>query len=715
VSFPHISCQYQDQAIQLFWVSAMKKTISLLAVALAAAFLWEEICRAAQITDVQVFSEDEYVRLAISLDQVTKANVEINAAENLVFVRFDKIGIENLSKQSFLYENDPHLKSVTFLPLGKETTVVRVKARHPFNVKTYEIKSPPRFILELSEHELSQQRGPVVSMFDKGYYVRGVSQMQKGSYNSALMSFRSAIQTGNRVADSYYQAGLIRYRLGQYDKALINFNRAQKSGSFGDEARLYLSWIHYKNGDQGRFTESWKSFISNLPDENERMSLATAHPEIDYRTMEKAIKEELNSRAGEVSSTSVIENTADRGPRQDATVCFAKGLAAKEEGRLEEAAQFLEEAVSLDDSYIEAHFQLGVVYKALGKSKLSVQHFEKSLGNPGGKCNKTGEPVTTKEEPSAGRDQQQILDFQPVTENAARDNNPDDDREDSVHAGLVSENGSGGESTAQPAEGQAGDQSTRLASLRQAVANVISLPDVSLLRRQVKILAVILGVLFVLTLVGERITLRRYGRPRKVAPNFMIEEQVKPDPGSQNSSAPRPPAPAAERKRQMEIVLAKELAAKKRASQPAVEEKASGLELHLQPAGQRGMYGADIAGRIKEQLSRKDRPESAGSPSTPFGAGRDDLQTRLIRQLRSRNWTISDIAQEMNLSREEIKWALAGSSKAERTQSGKTGGKTPASRYSQARTLLEGKKESYQGIKPERIDREVDLELEINV
>jgi len=555
------------------------------------------------------------------------------------------------------------------------------------------------------------------SMPENGYYVQAVRQMQKGNYNSALMAFRSAIRAGNRVADSYYQAGLIRYKLGQNDKALINFNRAQKSSSFGDDARLYLCWIHYKNEDYTSLDGSWKNFVSNLPDEKEQMSLITGHPEIDYRALEEAAKNELNGPARKVSTPSAIQNNVASKIRETASVYFAKGLVAKEEGRLEEAAQFLEKAISLDSSYTEVHFQLGVVYKDMGRNKLSVQHFEKSLGSGGGLRKKSGEPVKSEEESLPGEHERQVLDLEPVTEDAARDN-PGDDRQDSAPAGLISQGGSGGASEAGPGKIQpsrARDENPMLASIRQTVANVIALPNVGLLRRQVKILTVILGVLFLLTLVGEKVALRKFGKRKAVVPNSIMEDRANSNPESQDTGTGRPLATNVEKKRQMGTVLAKELAAKRRASQPAIGATENGLELHLQPVGERGMYGADIAKRIKEELSRADQPESLESGSTPFGRKQDNLQNRLIRQLRSKNWTISDIAQEMNLSREEIKWALAGSSEAKETQAGKTSGKTLDSHYGQARSLLDRKKEDYQGIKPESIDREVDLELEINV
>ena len=272
----------------------------------------------------------------------------------------------------------------------------------------------------------------------------------------------------------------------------------------------------------------------------------------------------------------------------------------------------------------------------------------------------------------------------------------------------------------QPGDSRASlEQNTLLASLRQAVANVIALPNAELLRRQVKILTVVLGVLFFFAIIGERVVLYRFGKPRLVVPNFMVKDdnRNKSGAGSKNPAVARVQASNTEKKRQMEVVLARELAAKKRANQPAVEAGSGPLELHLQPVGERGIYGADIAKRIKQELSRKDQPEFSDSLGPSFAGRQDDLQTRLIRQLRSKNWTINDIAQEMNLSRDEIKWALASDAAGVGgTQAAhKASGKTLDNSNGQARTLLKDRKEHYQGIAPGSMDREVDLELEINV
>jgi hypothetical protein len=160
--------------------------------------------------------------------------------------------------------------------------------------------------------------------------------------------------------------------------------------------------------------------------------------------------------------------------------------------------------------------------------------------------------------------------------------------------------------------------------------------------------------------------------------------------------------------------LARELESKRRSSRPAIEEGDERISLQLKPVGERGMYGVDIARRIKEELSPDGAVAAPASSSALAGGHRDDMQTRLIRQLRSKNWTIGDIAQEMNLSREEIKWALAGNGDAQSAPNGEAGSNRTES-YGQLRTLASRESSRSERLDPDRIDREVDLELEINV
>jgi tetratricopeptide (TPR) repeat protein len=58
--------------------------------------------------------------------------------------------------------------------------------------------------------------------------------------------------------------------------------------------------------------------------------------------------------------------------------CVIMGKVTLKKGNLDVAAEFLERAVEMDPSNFEAHFQLGKVYKELGRSEDFKREFELS-------------------------------------------------------------------------------------------------------------------------------------------------------------------------------------------------------------------------------------------------------------------------------------------------------------------------------------------------
>jgi len=700
--------------------------------------------KAAEMVDLKVFSEDDYLRIAISLDQPAKTKVEANAEENLVFIRFDSTGVGLLARQSFLYPENPHLESITLLPLGRGSTVARVKARHPFKVKTYEITEPPRFVLELNDV------GRTIGSTSKAnppqgldYYRRGLQQMQAHSYKAALMSLRSAIRTGNRTSDSYYHAGVIRYKLNQLDKALINFSRAKTSSLYGDEARLYLSWIHYKNGNYPAMRGAWRRFAERLPERSARISLARKHPEIDYRALESATegtidKAGLNAPGASPPGDSRIE-TLQTGVDRDSAACyFDRAMVLKADGRLEQAAGDLENAVRCDPQYSQAYFQLGVIYKSLGKSALSAASFEKSLGMRRSPGQFVGERIEFNKTSGRTFPEPEVSAASAETDNAVSKQ----DLPAAVPAVVSWKTGPGKTALAsssallpgageQSAEGvTAGGSGSMLGTARSTAREVISLARSGLLRKQIWLLTLITGLLFALTLLGERFFLGRLFRRKNPAAGKtggVVDLYPK---GSSNQnrktmviSDKRPFNP----QEQLAHALAGAHPAGPQAGitaqaednyhRPAAYQEPAGtesLQLRLNPAPTGGIYGEDIARRIKEELSKTRLAGKQNSMAGSFGNGGNDVQTRLIRQLRSKSWSISDIAQEMNLSREEVKWALAASP-TEEPSAQKLNGEIRHAQYGQARTLLkDGMDPDFQRV-AEKMDREADLELQINL
>ncbi|MBN2290596.1 MAG: tetratricopeptide repeat protein [Candidatus Glassbacteria bacterium] len=708
---------------------------------------------AAEMVDLQVFSEDSYVRVAFRLDEQAPAQVETNLGENLVFIRFDSTGISAMPKQSFLYAGDPHLESVTLLPLGQGSTVARIKARHPFRIKTYEINEPARFVLELTDvagRPVNPASTGKPAGIDKpeviDYYRHGLQQLQAGSYNAALMSFRSAIRAGSRVADSYYQAGVIRCKLFQFDKALINFTRANTSSVYGDEARLYLCWIHYKNGNYPAMRNSWQKFVNRLPDRSARIALAGKHPEIDYRILETAVEAATDEKT-ELSG-SAMAGTPDLRleiPQPDATVYdrdsaavyFESAMALKADNHLDQAAAELERAVSCDPDYSQAYFQLGVVYKSLGKNELSAASFEKSLQMHNSASRSVGEIIEAKPEHGAFPGREHSVETVPagkplgvpVVSGADPPAGEDLDAGEKEVPGLTvnSQDGGGPSAGEPPAEGSG----SLLGGARTTAARMVSLAQSGLLRKQVKLLTLITGILFILTLLGEHFFFGRFFRRKAAAPSTagkVVDVYRKSREKIPAAAAVRNDRSVVERnKKQVAEVLASELAAIQHPDRRAVETVSSGLSSgsprppgagslvsRANPAAGGGIYGDDIARRIKEELSGKRAGYEREPADSKFSGSRNDVQTRLIHQLRSKEWSISDIAQEMGLSREEVKWALSNSQESDSSALHLSGGVRRAG-YGQARGLNASHEDTDFRQVAEKVDHEVDLELQINI
>jgi tetratricopeptide (TPR) repeat protein len=671
----------------------------------------------AQVESVKLFSEQDYSRLLISLDAPFVSNVETNPAEKLIFIKFEGVGIDKLSKQSYVYDDSPFLESLSFLPLGSNQVVARVKARQDFRLKTYESAEPYRLILELSSREIKNPAPQSTPSTQDSYYHLGREQMGDGSYQAALMSFRSAIRSGDRVADSYFQAGRTRLRLGELDKALINFGHATSSESFGGEASLYQSWIHFKQKDHDKMAASWREFVRRVPDAAGRFRIASGSTEIDYRSLEDAVSLKPDEPVQETKNAAItVKAAVKEGP--DAAWYFEQGVAAKQEGRLDAAAELLEKATELDPDDSETHFQLGVVYKGLDRKQASARQFQLSLGvPPQAPGQKQASLPQVDEAEKQKRFDTDLEDLEPLIDPSVnRADAATDNEQASLEQNDAAVAGSLGDGTQTPPPALAtGDESGALDTIRGTAAAMINKYGISLLRHQVGLLTTLMGFIFLLTLAAEQFFRRKRNRSKSMAGPGLPLLAMAGDSSAGGQVVPmvrNKTSQAANKKQQVAEVMARELESKRRASQPAVEETADAVELQLKPVGERGMYGADIARRIKDQLSpsRAAFASEAGSPMA--GPRRDDMQTRLIRQLRSKNWTIGDIAQEMSLSREEIKWALAGNSSADST----AGNGARPEVYGQVSALASrDSNRRAERIDPERMDREVDLELEINV
>ena len=287
-------------------------------------------------------------------------------------------------------------------------------------------------------------------------------------------------------------------------------------------------------------------------------------------------------------------------------------------------------------------------------------------------------------------------------------------------------------------------------------SNLINMAREGKLRRELWLLTLITGILFGLSILGERLKAGRKERANGFSdsPEGIVNIYSA---GNLNGStlksvdtAKEKMAEPARRRMEVEAVLAKTLN-EKRAENQDESYAASGVngiaaertrsQERTQPStysgrsmdrtpNQRPAYGADIAARIREQLSASGSGESydvhRNNRLGRISGDDNDLRVRLIRQLRDKQWSIADISQELGISREEVRWAMSSTAigedvvghKEEQNQMSLSGG----TRNSQARSLMNRKKENIKSadgfripIDREKIDQEVDLELQINV
>jgi tetratricopeptide (TPR) repeat protein len=461
---------------------------------------------------------------------------------------------------------------------------------------------------------------------------------------------------------------------------------------------------------------------------------------VDYRAMEQAARDAgltavtvaAHSEAPSAvvpavqTASSVGPETGSRLNPDSARTFFDLGMQARREKRFEQAAAHFHQALTYEPSNAEACFQLGIVYKEMGRLTESATWFEKSLGNTANTGSSQAEPVEAQPELEAG----------PLSGVTAPLNPEFDEDMTPDSSGLTvagAQTGSdgmtapgGAQKAQEPAvalqDGAAGSETPVdlksmgfIQRLRKAVSTFILHTGIPLLRKQVAILTAVTGLLFLLTLIGERLATGKTGL-RLFGSAGLKEETKLIAPSPETVISLRQAAQSVERRKQVAQVLARELASKQKAI-PAVSSAmgtapaavSRGLDLRVGRPASGPVYGADIARRIKEQLATP--AVHVEAMAAGFARSRDDVKARLIRQLRTKNWTVSDIAQEMGLSREEVKWALS-SGQPERTVE-----RRPSlDEFSQARDLAARARDGETMPVSERdLDHEMEMELQINV
>jgi Flp pilus assembly protein TadD len=188
----------------------------------------------------------------------------------------------------------------------------------------------------------------------RGWRGLGIAHASRGNYRLAEAPLRRACEIDSRVQDGCYYYGLASYNLGRYQNAIESYRKALKSG--GRLGRVHTG-LGLAYEALGRAADAERELLDGIA-RDDRASPPDFHPRVEYGA--------FLFRQGRLEEAKTAFAQA---PRDSPRVHFELGRILTQSGKLEEAAERLNQAISLDPSYAAAHLLLGRVYLRLGRAE----------------------------------------------------------------------------------------------------------------------------------------------------------------------------------------------------------------------------------------------------------------------------------------------------------------------------------------------------------
>jgi tetratricopeptide (TPR) repeat protein len=204
-------------------------------------------------------------------------------------------------------------------------------------------------------------------------YGKGMALYNLNEYDAAAESLTSGAELSPDDGRFPYQLGNIYYSLNELDKALAAFVEALRLDYSRNEAAYYIGNIY---GDLHKYRLALE-YLQRAADLNP--DYADVHVEMAriYRAMGK------NARA-----LDELVKASEKGYGDKADLAFQFGMAYKELGLYETAADYFSDAVREDNGFLEAHYRLAEVYENFDEVR-ALKQWERYLtladGQPGEK------------------------------------------------------------------------------------------------------------------------------------------------------------------------------------------------------------------------------------------------------------------------------------------------------------------------------------------
>ncbi len=197
----------------------------------------------------------------------------------------------------------------------------------------------------------------------EGYYMKGVSYLQKKNYELALVEFQRSIQTDKKNKNAYFALGSVNETMGKFADAVRYYEEALDIDPDYSEAYNALGVVYSR---QERWNDALKSFNKAL--ENKLYTTPhiayynIAHVYMAQRNYGKAIEAYRESK---------------RFANYDQTI-YELGTALFDAGKVKEAISEFQEGVALSPSNASIRYGLALALLKDGSKKAALAEFKKT-------------------------------------------------------------------------------------------------------------------------------------------------------------------------------------------------------------------------------------------------------------------------------------------------------------------------------------------------
>ena len=197
----------------------------------------------------------------------------------------------------------------------------------------------------------------------EGYYMKGVSYLQKKNYELALVEFQRSIQTDKKSKNAYFALGSVSETMGKFADAEGYYKEALDIDPEFSEAYNALGVVYSR---QERWKDALKAFHKSL--ENKLYTTPhvayynMAHVYMAQKNYEKAIEAYRDSK---------------RFANYDQTI-YELGTALFEAGKVKEAISEFKEGVSLSPGNAYIRYGLALALMKDGNKKAALEEFKKT-------------------------------------------------------------------------------------------------------------------------------------------------------------------------------------------------------------------------------------------------------------------------------------------------------------------------------------------------